>query len=209
MRGTLVLGFCPNVNMNKRAAASCRIPVSLFILGTLLFLDAGVNAQPSYGVQLIRGAVTGYSKVDYRYRPTILQFESFTPIRRNLDFVVQRQLNVVRFEDAAIRQTAWETGLNLGIVVHRELGKKLKIYALGSTGPHYVSNTPRRQADGFIFSDNFRTGILIPLSATFAFDLCTGIRHISNAGLKRPNKGVDNVLVGFGVKYTRRRMAMK
>ncbi|HEY0897545.1 MAG TPA: hypothetical protein VGE15_13390, partial [Sphingobacteriaceae bacterium] len=91
----------------------------------LMFSSVRVTAQSSYGFQLVRGAITGYSKVNYRYTPTILQFESFSPIRKNLDFVVQRQLNFATFEDTAITQTAWEAGLNLGFMLHAKVGGAL------------------------------------------------------------------------------------
>ncbi len=180
--------------------------VLVYALLFLAFSAVRVSAQSSYGFQLVRGAITGYSKVNYRYTPTILQFESFSPVRKNLDFVVQRQLNFATFEDTAVTQTAWEAGLNVGVMLHGTVGGVLKVYALGSTGPHYVSDTPKRQAQGFIFSDNFRTGILVPVTQNFGLDLCAGIRHVSNAGLKRPNKGLDNIMVGLGLKYRRGRM---
>ena len=32
----------------------------------------------------------------------------------------------------------------------------------------------------------------------YELSVYTGIRHLSNAGLKEPNKGIDNIMVGIG-----------
>ena len=71
---------------------------------------------------------------------------------------------------------------------------------LGS-GPHYINAQTQRQAKGFIFSDNLAAGIRLPLPAHLAgeFNIQYRLRHISNAGLKSPNGGINNgfLVVGF------------
>jgi hypothetical protein len=82
--------------------------------------------------------------------------------------------------------------LNLGFLARENAFRDfLSFYLTISTGPHYVSGTPQRQANGFIFSDNFAGGINVRLTKNLYADLRSGIRHISNAGLRTPNGGVN------------------
>ena len=79
------------------------------------------------------------------------------------------------------------------------LGEVLYLYGLISSGPHYVSGTPERQADGFIFSDNLLLGLNVKLFEKIYLDLRSGFRHISNAGLNHPNGGVNDLVLNGGV----------
>lgn len=178
--------------------------------------------QFQVGCQIERGIRSGYfAPVEYTYSPTLLEVEFQRPVSRSkakkwyLDYVVQPQFNIVTMNDhlfsvAGSRQVqGWEAGINLGLALYRSLfttgsANKILVYALAGTGPHYVSSTPSRQSKGFIFSDNLRLGLRIPISRDISFDLRGGIRHISNASLKLPNKGVDNTLIGMGIHYIRR-----
>ena len=70
---------------------------------------------------------------------------------------------------------------------------------LGS-GPHFITADVKRQAKGFIFSDNAALGFMKSLEKKALFlNFQMRWRHISNAGLKDPNGGVDswNVLIGI------------
>ena len=95
---------------------------------------------------------------------------------------------------------AFEMGLNLGVKYRLPLTTHLSVTAAIGSGPHFVVIQTDRQADGFIFSDNFELGwqYLIAKTGT-RFRLSTRFRHISNAGLRSPNGGIDNLffLVGF------------
>ncbi|HPD63966.1 MAG TPA: acyloxyacyl hydrolase [Bacteroidia bacterium] len=94
-----------------------------------------------------------------------------------------------------------ETGLNVGFDLSVRLSdNSMLTYSTGS-GPHFITYQSRRQAKGFIFSDNFllvfrkKTGI----DSDFEFEIFSGIRHISNAGIKRPNGGINNWIIGFSL----------
>jgi hypothetical protein len=71
---------------------------------------------------------------------------------------------------------------------------------LGS-GPHYITADLPRQANVKIFSDNIDFGLFRQLNKNkpLFLNLQFRVRHISNAGLKLPNSGVNtlNVLVGL------------
>lgn len=71
-----------------------------------------------------------------------------------------------------------------------------------ASGPHYVTVETEKQTKGFIFSDyymlTYRRGFDI-LKKKYAIDLEFGYRHISNAGIKLPNRSISNFIFGLGL----------
>ena len=120
-----------------------------------------------------------------------------------LDLLVQPQYNLTKFrhvDKIADEINGYEFGVNTGVFIRRILFEEaLYLYVLISSGPHYVSGTPQRQADGFIFSDNFLIGLNVKLLENIYFDFRSGFRHISNAGLNHPNGGVNDLVLSVGV----------
>ncbi len=200
----------------------------LFILPAVLSASIAI-AQNNYfkrnyafitGVQISKGIQTGYKNdVDYDNKPFLIQLEFQKALIRSenkllkLDYFVQPQINFVKFRDHinSIPGTeivnSWETGINVVLILFANFIKQLTpdkqpaIYLLAGSGPHYIHSSPDRQAEGFIFSDNFGLGFKIPFSKHYLFDVRCGIRHLSNASLKQPNDGIDNILIGAGIKY--------
>lgn len=91
-------------------------------------------------------------------------------------------------------------GGNLGIMYRQPLFPSLSMMGAIGAGPYYITVQTDRQASGFIFSDNFEAGFTksfkkfgTKLQMRFRF------RHISNAGLKEPNGGIDNFFVFIGI----------
>jgi hypothetical protein len=74
------------------------------------------------------------------------------------------------------------------------------------TGPHYISIDVNRQSDGFVFSDYFllswRRDIVTRRKSLF-FNLYSGVRHLSSAGLGKRSDGLNNITIGiaFGRIY--------
>ncbi len=97
-------------------------------------------------------------------------------------------------------RTEVEGGINLGIEYQLRFLKTWYLQAAIGTGPHYISVETDLQAKGFIFSDNFEIGLIknLPQLAT-QLHLRTRFRHISNAGLKSPNLGIDSFFVVLGI----------
>ncbi len=103
------------------------------------------------------------------------------------------------FASTSLR-TDYEFGFNMGLTYRHHLSKELQILGSIGAGPHYVTVDTRRQADGFIFSDNFEAGFVYWISAHETVVNCkVRYRHISNAGLQEPNGGIDNLFVVVGV----------
>jgi hypothetical protein len=92
-----------------------------------------------------------------------------------------------------------EFGLNLGIRNYIKFSDGFYFYQMLGSGPHYISAPVKRQASGFLFSDNLALGALLRLpQENLMLNLQYVQRHISNANLKAPNGGVNfyNFVVG-------------
>lgn len=145
--------------------------------------------------------------VTYDYQVLFFQLQYYWGFlnreKWGLDLLVQPQYNLTKFrhiDNIANEINGYEFGVNAGVLIKRVLlGEVLYLYGLISSGPHYVSGTPERQADGFIFSDNFLLGLNVKLLENLFFDFRSGFRHISNAGLNHPNGGVNDLVLSGGV----------
>ncbi len=145
--------------------------------------------------------------VDYFYEVFFFQLQYYHTLSRSrtmaLDLLLQPQYNVTsyRLKNHAVERTdGYEYGLNIGLVARKNMLRDfLSIYIGASTGPHYVSGTPTRQADGFIFSSSFFGGINIRFMRNVYLDIRPGYRHISNANFKHPNSGINNLVINSGL----------
>lgn len=145
--------------------------------------------------------------VTYDYQVLFFQLQYYWGFlsreKWGLDLLIQPQYNLTKFrhiDNIANEINGYEFGVNAGVLIRRVLfGEVLYLYGLISSGPHYVSGTPQRQADGFIFSDNFLLGLNVKLLEKIYLDLRSGFRHISNAGLNHPNGGVNDLVLSGGV----------
>jgi hypothetical protein len=122
---------------------------------------------------------------------------------------VQPQYNVSRYglypESVATDYLdSYEYGLNLGLLYRRNWGGgPLSYYVALSTGPHYASGVPHRQMNGFLFANNLVGGLNLRIYKTLYADVSFGLRHMSNAGTRLPNAGVNNLVFkeGFVVGF--------
>ncbi len=97
-------------------------------------------------------------------------------------------------------RTDFEFGLNMGLSFLFLQTDRLSLNAAIGSGPHYITVETGRQAQGFIFSDNLELGAAYDMkSVQTSFLLKFRYRHISNAGLKEPNGGIDNFFVMAGL----------
>jgi hypothetical protein len=111
-----------------------------------------------------------------------------------LSLYCEPQFNTVKTD-----RTDFEFGVNLGLRNYFRFNNGFHLYMMLGSGPHYISAQLERQATGFIFSDNLDLGGLIPLNDNLALNLQAGVRHISNAGLKLPNRGVNSYTFRAGL----------
>ncbi|MBI3141832.1 MAG: acyloxyacyl hydrolase [Bacteroidetes bacterium] len=92
-----------------------------------------------------------------------------------------------------------ELGCNGGIRYQMQLNANNQLYWAVGTGPHYITVRTRTQHRGYIFSDNFIMGWQHALGERLRGNIQYHFRHISNAGIMRPNQGIDNHFVSLGV----------
>ncbi len=93
-----------------------------------------------------------------------------------------------------------EFGVNVGLRYDYKIFKRQFIYCAVGTGPHYISLKTKMQARGFIFSDNFVFGTYRQLEK-IKLNLQVRYRHMSNASLMHPNKGIDNFFILAGASF--------
>ena len=161
---------------------------------------------PAFGLQSGYGFQNGLD-VSYHYEVVFLKMKTFYTIygtgKWSFDLVPQPQVNISRYKvtnNSAKTDHGIEFGVNVGFAFMRYFDAgHTGLYIMAGAGPHYVSGVPERQAPGFILSDNVALGFTGLLSDRLALDLSAGFRHISNASLKRPNGGVNNLVVMGGV----------
>jgi hypothetical protein len=92
-----------------------------------------------------------------------------------------------------------EFGVNLGFRNYIRISDNFYLYQQLGSGPHYITAKLERQATGFIFSDNLDLGSFIQLDNKLFLNLQFGIRHISNANLQLPNRGVNSYVFMAGL----------
>ncbi len=98
----------------------------------------------------------------------------------------------------------YEFGLGFGFEYKFKLLKGFSdAYFLVGTGLHYISFDSKCQSGGFNFNDNLGTGLYIYVSQNSAINLGIRFRHISNANIRMPNKGINSILfmIGYSIFF--------
>jgi hypothetical protein len=160
------------------------------------------NISFGYGTQ-------DFMKVTYHYTVRIFQLEYGYSITKkenwSLDLLAQTQVNTTTFrkQDEIPEETdGFEYGLHAGLRFRKVVVPNLlSCYLGGSIGPHYISDAPIRQTPGFIFSDNLFLGMTARLANKLYLDVRPTFRHISNANLVKPNKGINNFILNVGLSF--------
>ena len=96
-----------------------------------------------------------------------------------------------------------ELGIGVGLKYAYPIGDVFSVYILGSVGPHYITLNTEDQAQGFLFADTIGGGVSVTISPGAALNIEYRFRHLSNAGLRLPNHGIENSigLIGFTLFY--------
>lgn len=136
---------------------------------------------------------------NYSYNPLFLttRFPIFSKKENRLQYFVEPQL-ALTFPPENI-PSAFEFGSNLGIQYTFWKGKQQYLAAALGVGPHYTSLETAIQHKGFLFSDNIEIGYYQSIQDNWGIQIKGRFRHLSNANLLQPNKGLDNFFVMVGV----------
>jgi hypothetical protein len=164
------------------------------------FDDRHINQQAAGA--MVQYGINYYDLPEgYGYRPLLLaRYQRFPLIKtaRNVGLAIDIGPQIgMAYTD--------KFNFELGLFIYLNLGIALTdwdmISLIAGVGPHYISVETERQAKGFIFSDNFllayRRKFLLSREP-YELSVYSGLRHISNASIKQPNGGIDNIIIGLG-----------
>jgi len=134
------------------------------------------------------------------YRPILLQAFWHKPLYQTKNFFnvsveVLPQINFI-FLDS---KPEFECGVNVFFDFGFQLSKKSILSVIIGSGPHFITVETTKQSNGFLFSDNFLMSFKRNVSENLEIGVFSGYRHMSNASIKQPNNGIDNILFGISV----------
>ncbi|MEI6823449.1 MAG: acyloxyacyl hydrolase [Bacteroidota bacterium] len=157
------------------------------------FTEKGFNVGvPVYSITLDEG---------YNYRPLLLMANWGHKFSKKIKngvwwMIIEPQFNPV-FLDNKLKEA--EFGVNLAFRYKYKLSDGLYFYAQLGSGPHFITISTSRQAHGYIFSDNLAFGFSKSISKNIMLNVQARIRHISNANIMLPNRGMNNGLIVLGI----------
>lgn len=159
------------------------------------------QTQQSIGIHLGIPIIHEHLTDGFDYKPYQLlfyfNFKNLLKDRKDdLYIYLEPQLVWVWFSPE--RKKEFEFGANLGLEYRLNFNEKTALIGAIGAGPHYITAETPRQVNGFIFSDNFTLGLKQSVGSNTDLHLRTRFRHISNANLNKPNKGIDSWFLIFG-----------
>lgn len=98
----------------------------------------------------------------------------------------------------------FEVGVNLRLSANFSLSPDDVLRLMLASGPQYISVQTEKQAKGFSFSDYYLLAYDRRISVKrmhYGLRFEFGYRHVSNAGLKEPNRSISNFIFGLGILY--------
>ena len=110
-----------------------------------------------------------------------------------LSFALEPKINPVFNPDTDV-----EIGVSFGLKYRYPISEIWSVYVLGSVGPHLITVQTKDQANGLVFFNTAGAGLSFFLTKKSAVNLEYRFRHVSNAGIKEPNGGIDSHIVAIG-----------
>lgn len=199
-------------------------PFLLFLPACFIVFTA--NAQEKHRLDLSKvryGFMYGWAdqspfkEADYSWEVNQLKFQINYPFKEGRTFIyevtVEPQINFVKYrqfdrslnrpenapKSVADENHLMEFGLSLGGVVRYPISKNLSVYGMVSFGTFYLANRNNRVAEGIAFASQGSLGLRIKILKGTYWDFRAGMRHLSNAGLQKPNGGINTFHVESGI----------
>lgn len=142
---------------------------------------------------------------DYQIIPFILRFGyDLTPLVQRINPPGLLELEVEPFLNPVLGpETNVEGGCNLLLKYAYPLNSRLLPYIEGGTGLLYTSQTFKEQSTHLNSIVQGGIGFHYFLRQSFSLDVGYRFRHFSNAGIRKPNEGIDthSILIGFSYFY--------
>lgn len=116
---------------------------------------------------------------------------------------VKLQLAMEPFVDAVRRpDSGVETGIGIFIRTHVPVTPSVTLVPEAGSGPVYLGIDTREQGDAaFNFLSQFGLGVQVALDRNSALTIGYRFRHLSNAGTRQPNDGIntDAVVISYSL----------
>ena len=158
------------------------------------------------------GLLTGYGTQsfdrrsdDYEIIPILIQFGfDINPLARKLhidprgtvECVVEPLMNVVINPD-----TNAEVGCSFLLKYSDHITSRIAPYIEGGFGIIYTTQHTREQSTQYNFLSQVGVGLQFFLNEKFALTGGYRFRHLSNAGIDHPNRGINHHFALLGVSY--------
>lgn len=188
---------------------------SLFIILLVvgLFVASSVWAEKTTskcleGVEFFTGFAEGKlsEKEDYQLTPFMIAFDF------NLKLLTQKinfnpaQLLQFQIEPFISFASSPDTNMETGAAFLFKIGilpqsAKFQPYIKAGLGMVYMTQHTREQSTQFNFTEQVGVGAHYFFGKNTAFTLEGCYRHLSNASMKRPNRGIETYYVLTGISY--------
>lgn len=160
------------------------------------------------GVEFLTGFEEGKlsDKKDYRLIPFVVAFDlSLKPLTQKINFN-PRQLLQFQIEPFISFVSSPDTNAEIGTAFLLKIGilpqsAKFQPYVKVGSGIVYMTQHTREQSTQFNFIEQAGVGAHYFFSKNTAFTLEGYYRHLSNASMKRPNRGIETYYILTGISY--------
>lgn len=156
--------------------------------------------------------LTGYSwgelreKEDYEFIPFLVDFNfDLKPFIQRLN-IYPKQTVQFQLEPFVSFVSSPGSNLEMGTSFLLKIGLapekwKFKPYVKGGVGLVYMTQHTQEQGSQFNFTEQLGLGIQYLLTQNIAFNLEYRRRHLSNASIEQPNKGIESNFILGGLTY--------
>lgn len=154
-------------------------------------------------------------EVPYDFRVKFFQLQYYYSVSNkrttSTELLFQPQYNLTEYQPVKKSPgemiellKGYEVGITLSLLFRKNfLSDHISFYLGTGIGPFWVSGTPIDQTDGFIITSTVFAGLNLKLLKNLYLDFRPSFTHISNAGLKHPNSGLNDMVLsgGFYITY--------
>lgn len=174
------------------------------IIAAILFASRPVQALRIIESGILTGVGSGNlrNQDDYMPLPIIWHIGyDFRPVLERIDLMpkgivelyLEPQINPVASPSVNV-----EFGLGIGFHIIFSSSSKITPYLTFGSGFIYITQSTEEQSTKYNFQDQIGGGIYYFLNKKSALNLGYRLRHISNAGIKHPNSGIDTHIAEIG-----------
>jgi len=184
----------------------------ILLVSSLLLSDIGLaqKEKPKYlqGLEFFTGFGWGKlrRKGDYHITPFMVDFDlDLKPLTQKLNFNPS-QLLQFQIEPFISFASEPDTNVEIGTSFLLKVGilpqtSKFQPFILIGPGMVYMTQHTREQSTQFNFTEQAGIGMHYFFRKNIAFTLEGRFRHLSNAGIKHPNTGINTQFVIAGISY--------